>query len=309
MRLTKQGLETKEWIPPAFEGAEGYYESIFHTPSQAHEFFKFWHRQLDAIDDDYTLGDLVALLEAQDEVTVFLLSSMCGLSLKAFLEEAQKPVDKERDSDIEFLEVTNVCELSTYKRDPDKEDGGLEWLSEEEAQEEERKDLAIADITGDKPPMAIIDATGDDPITGAPTSKRLRIGEMHGKWIGPYFFYRAFHGWGHWGEPYPGAIEKEGWDPNHKGGISVSFTPINELLEYSLRYNNSFEMRDNLYKGKVLVSDGINISFGEFVHAVLWEIGFYGDPEERNEAGDELLERGKRAKEQWEKEKGEHSDS
>lgn len=301
MILSKKGIETKEWIPPAFEGAEGYYESTFHTPTRAHEFFKFWHHQLDKIDDDYTLGNLVGLLRPLDEVTILILSSMCGLDLKLFLEEAAKPIAVERSKDIDFLEVSNRCELSTYQKDPTKPDTPIDWLSDEEAEEEEEKDEAIAEITGGKPPMAIFDGTGDDPITGKPKSTRLRLGEMHGKWVGPYYLLRDFHGWGHWSEPYPGAIELDGFDPNFKGGISLSFTPINELLEYPLRYNNRLEMRDDLYKGNVLVSDGINITFGEFVHAVLWEIGFYGDPESRDEAGDEILERSKRAKEEWEK--------
>jgi hypothetical protein len=302
MILSKKGIETKEWVPPAFEGAEGYYESTFHTPTRAPEFFKFWHDQLDRIDDDYTLGDLIGLLRPLDEVTVLILSSMCRLDLKLFLEEAAKPSVVERSSDIDFLEVSNRCELSTYEKDPNRPDTSIDWLSDEEAEAEEEKDKAIADITGDKPPMAIFDGTGDDPITGKPKSTRLRLGEMYGKWVGPYYLMRDFHGWGHWDEPYPGAIELEGFDPNFKGGISLSFTPVNELLTYSLRYNDRFEMCDDLYKGNVLVSDGINITFGEFVHAVLWEIGFYGDPESRDEAGDEILERSKRAHEQWDKE-------
>lgn len=308
MRLSKQGIETKEWIPPIHDKTEpyyqaGYYESTYHNPTVADEFFLYWHHQLDGIDDDYTLSDLLGLLRSLDEVSVFILSAMCGLNLKLFLEEAAKPTAVERSKDIDFLEVSNHCELSNYERDPEREDEHLEWMSDEEAEAEEVKDKAIADITGDKPPRAIVDVTSDDPITGRPIAKRLRIGEQHGKWLGPYFLMREFHGWGTWGEPYPGAIEKEGWDPNFKGGVSLSFTPVNELLDFPLRYNDRFEMRDDLYKGNVLVSDGINITFGEFVHSVLWEIGFYGDPDSRDEAGDQILERSKRVREEWEKDK------
>jgi hypothetical protein len=146
MKLTKKGIETKDWVPPAFPGAEGHYEYEYFRPTMAHELFRFWHQNLEGIDDDYTLGDLIDLLHGLDEVTVLILSSMCHLSLKAFLEEAKKPAT-EKYTDIEFLEVTNVCELSTYEKDPNNPDTMLEWLSDEEAEEEEAKETAIAEVT------------------------------------------------------------------------------------------------------------------------------------------------------------------
>ena len=119
---------------------------------------------------------------------------------------------------------------------------------------------------------------------------------MNGKWVGPYHFSRNFGGWGKWDEPWEGAIESGEWDPESRGGISVSLTPVNELLEYELRYDPKIVFADDLYNGKTLLDTTIEITFGDFVHAVLWEIGWHGDPENKADFLEELDDRAQRIK-------------
>lgn len=91
---------------------------------------------------------------------------------------------------------------------------------------------------------------------------------------------REFDGWGPWDEPYDGAWEKEP-DMPREGPVSVSLTPVNELLELPLRYDPELVFRDAA--GDEEYRTRIGITFLEFVKAVFYDLTFYGPPAERDE--------------------------
>jgi hypothetical protein len=303
MNLVKDGIMTREWVPPddAID-RDGYYEETVIIPETAEQFFSFWHRPLLSIEAGYTLGDLVNLLGAQTAETAMLLSALCHLNLPAFLEEALlTPSPRDPEDGMEYLRVSNGTDLDHYVPDPNRPDEDMKFLSEEEAEEDDRQQEAIENLTGSKKAMRLVDSTSDDPITGKPKSRRLKLGAMFGTWVGPYHLTRDFSGWGKWGEPYPGAIEKEGWDPEHRGGISVTGTKLCDLLVYELKYEPKIDFwsggtHDNPL-GTQLFECELGITFGEFVHAILWEIGFYGEPQSRDEHMEEINERSRILKE------------
>jgi hypothetical protein len=43
--------------------------------------------------------------------------------------------------------------------------------------------------------------------------------------------------------------------------------------------------------GKVMFETEVTITFGEFVHAIFWELGFHGSPADRDEMRAQVLER------------------
>lgn len=253
---------------------------------------RIWHWTLEGIDEDVTLGDLFALLDPVEGIEN--LSPMLSTDVRALLDEAKKPSTRDPEDRIEYVEVCNRTELSTYVPDPERPDEEpFQWLDEEEEEDLDQVEEAIADLTGEPKPFRIYDATGDDPITGEPESKRLKLGEMYGTWGGPYTLWRDFHGWGRWEEPYEGYFEKHPEiDPkNYYGGYGLSLSPVQDLMHYPLRYNAEFELRDDLYGGNVLVKDTLVITVGEFIHAIFWDLGFYGTPEDREQVAEELDQR------------------
>jgi hypothetical protein len=76
--------------------------------------------------------------------------------------------------------------------------------------------------------------------------------------------------------------------------ISVSFVPINELVTYPFRLLTDVPVyieRHSPYRNKELLHSTTSFTLDEVVHAVLWEISFYGGPEKRDEFKDELDDR------------------
>jgi hypothetical protein len=116
----------------------------------------------------------------------------------------------------------------------------------------------------------------------------------------PYAICRGFHGWGAWERP-DDLPDDDGDDWPTEGGFAIEFTPVNELVHLPLRYDPAVRFDRERYS-EPLFETKVTITFGEFVHAVLWEIGFFGSPGDRNEqrAGlqatmaevDEAMERG-----------------
>jgi hypothetical protein len=101
-----------------------------------------------------------------------------------------------------------------------------------------------------------------------------------GRFTPPYFISRGFHGWGSWStEHAPEGAQTE-------GGLAIEFCPLNDLVHVPLRYNPRIEFRDDNHD--VAFETEITITFGEFVFAVLWEIGFLGSPGDRNEQRGEI---------------------
>jgi hypothetical protein len=204
-------------------------EVRIHRPATVPELLRFWHHRLDAIDNDYTLGDLLALLRGVADTGC--LSQLFSCDVAEFLSEASQPCDSPA-ADIEFLRVYNTADLSGYEEGP----------------------------RGSR-------------VSG-------------GRFVPPYAISRGFDGWGAWSEPYPGAWEKEPTTPR-QGAIAVEFTPVNQLVHLPLRYDAKVGFEADV-AGPAAFETEITIEFGEFVHAVIWEIGFFGSPVDRNEKRNEL---------------------
>ncbi len=291
MRLTRAGIQNEAEEPVTLRGAA--------------ELLRYWYDQLESIDADFAMGDLVALLEEVEDIG--LLSPLLGCNPAAFLAEAREAAEPLED--VFYLEVSNQAELSEYQPDPQRPDEPLRWLDDDEAAAQDRMDRAVADLTGDKPPHRLVDATGDDPITGRPALVRLQPGGIHGSWKTPYVITRDFHGWGLWGEPYSGyfAAHPEIDPARYGGAVSLDFAPMGNLLHLPLRYNPRirFESRDG-YPETLQFETEVTITFGEFIRAIFWEIGFHGTPETRDAALAELEERLEVIRR--EEERGDHGD-
>lgn len=96
--------------------------------------------------------------------------------------------------------------------------------------------------------------------------------------------YEAFHGIC---ENFTDEYQKE----PIQMGISVGFTPINELKKYPIKINNEIEIKKFDLDSKKYI-DYLNgrseITVFEFFQAILNEISFYGSPSERDEVLDKL---------------------
>lgn len=99
---------------------------------------------------------------------------------------------------------------------------------------------------------------------------------------------RDFDGWGPWDEPYDGAWAKEP-DMPREGPVSVSLTPVNQLLDLPLRYDPELVFRDAA--GAEEYRTRIGITFIEFIKAVFYDLTFYGPPADRDEVRAELQRR------------------
>jgi hypothetical protein len=214
VRLTRAGIrhETGEGDAP---------EVWLDRPTTVSELLRFWHYGLEAIDAEYTLGDLLDLLRGVSGVG--RLGGMFFCDVEEFLAEAVLPPPDDHD-DLFHLEVYNGADLSG-------------WVD-------------------------------------GPRGRRVSGGRS----VRPYRIYRGFHGWGPWEseDAAPG-------DPPREGGIAIEFTPVNELVHLPLRYNPKVRFEEEPLQASVLDTT-ITITFGEFVHAVVSEIGFFGTPGDRNEA-------------------------
>jgi hypothetical protein len=252
------------------------------VPADVFALLGVWHCQLEAIDPDFTLGDLFSLLGRVEGIEG--LSAMLSCDVAAFLAEAEAPPEREDDDGVRFVEVYNTAETTRYVEDPDNPDEPLRWVDEDEAEEHDAVVDALHDLIGEQKPFRIVDATGDDPITGKPRRRRIIPGAQNGTWVGPYRIDRGFHGWGRWEEPHPGffAAHPEIDPETYEGGFALELSPVNELAHLPLRYNPAITFRAGRREENVLLEDRITITFGELVQAVFWELGFLGSPETRD---------------------------
>ena len=225
VRLTRAGIRHECY-------RDGEAEVQIHRPAPLPELLRFWHYQLDGIDNDCTLGDLLALLRGVADIAS--LSAMFSCDVAEFLSEALHPCDSTA-TDIEFLRVYNTADLSGYEE--------------------------------------------------GPPGKRV----SGSRFVPPYTISRGFDGWGTWSEPNSGAWEKEPYIPR-EGGIAVEFTPVNQLVHLALRYDPKVGFEADC-RGPAAFETELTIDFGQFVHAVIWEIGFFGSPGDRNEQRNELHSR------------------
>jgi hypothetical protein len=101
--------------------------------------------------------------------------------------------------------------------------------------------------------------------------------------------YWGFHGWGDWPD-----AEKGGMPAGTKGGWAIEMTPLAQLKHLELRIKTDSELYDEKYKPrysrKLLAEFRMEPTFLEFVHAILWELSFFGTPENRDAKSAELTE-------------------
>lgn len=96
---------------------------------------------------------------------------------------------------------------------------------------------------------------------------------------------REFDGWGPWDEPYDGAWAQDP-DMPRTGPVSVSLTPVNQLLGLPLAYDAELVFRDAA--GAEEYRAPIGITFIEFIKAIFYDLTFYGSPAERDEVRADL---------------------
>jgi hypothetical protein len=188
----------------------GYGEEETVWPGSAEELSRYFFHGLE-IDPEFTLGDLVALL---DRDGIDFLEVVLGEHIAPLLEEARVPPASHDDLRIEHLSVSNVHS-----------DG---------------------------------------------------------------FLHREFHGWGPWDEPYDGAWAKDPDFPRW-GALSVSMTPVNQLLDLPLRYDPELIFWSS--PGVEAYRTRIDITFLDFLKAIFFDLTFYGPPTDRDAVRAELERR------------------
>lgn len=286
MRLSQKGILGDPWPgEPTRESAA--------RPRNSFSLLQYWHYTLVDIDQDYTFGDLVSLLRDVDDIEN--LSPMLGCDVPALLADADRPRSRDYEEPIQYVQVSNVAELTEYEEDPSHPDQPLGSMDDDEAREQDRLDAGIAALTGEPKAMKVVDATGDDPITGEPSLRRLRVPRIHGRWKPPHDLRREFEGWGRWEEPWEGYFRQHPEiDPErYEGAFALDFTPLSALLHVLLRYNPKVQFWSGPTRGagELLFETELTITFGEFLRAIFWEIGFHGSPADRDEALERLRKR------------------
>ncbi|MFW6219247.1 MAG: hypothetical protein ACOC33_00135 [bacterium] len=81
-------------------------------------------------------------------------------------------------------------------------------------------------------------------------------------------------------------------------GLSFSFTPLNQLKDVEIKLNKEikiikypYEKHENGNYADLIGGVDHDMNLFTFIDAFLWEISFYGLPEDRNKVEDELMER------------------
>ncbi len=200
------------------------------------------------IDPGYTIGDLVNLLSHVVDEH-HVLSALLHCDLAAYLEAARQSVQAK-------AAIAVADEIIPAEPDSSDDIDYIEVYNH-------------ADI--------------DHFVPGKKVGNRRTMGEF----TPPYTINRNCHGVGPWAEPYEGYNQEF---PNHPAttGYAIEYTPIGELLDYEIRYDPKIEFEKNYLKGDIAFATEINITFGELIEAVFWEIGWFGTPEGTLEATDNL---------------------
>ena len=98
--------------------------------------------------------------------------------------------------------------------------------------------------------------------------KKLDTKVLHG--LG----FPEFHGWGLWDDP--------NFEPGYKGGISLSFIPVNELINLPLKVHNelSIEMwnTDDIKDYQVMKYPKPQLTLGHILYGIMWELSWHGSP-------------------------------
>lgn len=128
-----------------------------------------------------------------------------------------------------------------------------------------------------------VESDDDEPLRFLRVSNRHEDGCLR----------RELDAWGTWHQPYADADGEAG---PHETSISVSLTPIGQLLDVPIRYDPELLFRNRGFEVEYTTS--IDITFIEFLKAVFDDLTFHGVPEER----DQMLRTLKRQVEQIERE-------
>ena len=84
---------------------------------------------------------------------------------------------------------------------------------------------------------------------------------------------------------YP-KMDVDGIDENNEP-FGIEFLGCNEIADLPLRFDNEFIIRQN---GKVLKSIYTHPTLFQVIYGLFWELSFFGDPEQRDKRGKEILE-------------------
>lgn len=148
----------------------------------------------------------------------------------------------------------------------------------------DREDVDFLECVLDEPVGALLREAREAPVSREDLRiEFLAVSSVHedGR------LRRDFHGWGPWDEPYEGAWEEDPEYPR-SGAISVSLTPVNELLDVPLRYDPEIVFMPARAEEQ---GTRIDITLIEFLKAIFFDLTFYGLPDERDELREELRRR------------------
>lgn len=228
-----------------------------------------WYWPLEAIDPEFTLGDLARLLGSLRNVDALssLLNSPVGEVLGYAGGEGLAA-----ECPMRFLEVCNVASPTRYHPDPEKPDVPFRIIGEDDAVE-----------AGDVPALALDEGRGTlisisdpDSLTGKVAVSRMIAAERHGVWGGPYHITRTFHGWGPL-NPAPAGADPDA--DREEGAYNLFFAVLPEVAHLPLRYNPELVFGPGA--GGDAVTYQVTITVGELLYAVFHELGFNGPPENR----------------------------
>lgn len=76
------------------------------------------------------------------------------------------------------------------------------------------------------------------------------------------------------------------WDDETKGGIGVSFTPSNELINLPVKISKDLPIYSE--RQKLTTFKNPTYSLGQILYAIIWELSFHGGPDSRDELKDTL---------------------
>jgi hypothetical protein len=102
--------------------------------------------------------------------------------------------------------------------------------------------------------------------------------------------------------------DQDGFKVGDKMGISVTFTPANELAQYPIKMKRDYEVWYHDYDKEFNRLDSVDpnpkkgycvnnleVTLFDFLYAIFWELSFFGGPEKRDLERDELSRRCKEA--------------
>lgn len=232
-----------------------------------------WHWRLEAIDPEFTLGDLACLLRSLG--APHGLSCLLNAPVQEILEYASGALPV-AECPMRHLEVHNVAGPTRYQPDPRNPDVPIRIIGDDGSTLIDEEEIHAAYGTGYR--GTLIAVSDPDLATGEVAMGRVIAPERNGWWGGPYHIFRMFRGWGvHEAAPGPGATE--GAEPE-EGAYSLFFSVLPEIAHLPLRYNPELTFSAGDREGEPLRQQ-VAITLGEFLYAIFWGLGFNGDPESR----------------------------